>query len=97
MLLLIGILIAIGTFIEQDQSIVFTKQTTQKVSQFFGFVDWRFIYFLSLNKIYTSYWFAFILFVFASSLIACTFTTQLPLLKNLNFGSFEKIQSSLNN
>ena len=81
MLLLIGILIAIGTFIEQDQSIVFYQTNYPESQPIFGFVDWRFIYFLSLNKIYTSYWFAFILFVFASSLIACTFTTQLPLLK----------------
>ena len=83
MLLLIGILIAIGTFIEQDQSIVFYQTNYPESQPIFGFVDWRFIYFLSLNKIYTSYWFAFILFVFASSLIACTFTTQLPLLKKI--------------
>jgi hypothetical protein len=92
MLLFIGILIAIGTLIEQDQSIVFYQTNYPESQPIFGFVDWRFIYFLSLNKIYTSYWFASILFVFASSLIACTFTTQLPLLKKfkllglLNFG-----------
>jgi cytochrome c biogenesis protein len=90
MLLLIGILIAIGTFIEQDQSIVFYQTNYPESQPIFGFVDWRFIYFLSLNKIYTSYWFAFILFVFASSLIACTFTTQLPLLKKFKLWQFRK-------
>ena len=81
MLLFIGILIAIGTFIEQDQSIVFYQTNYPESQPILGFVDWRFIYFFGFNKIYTSYWFAFVLFIFASSLIACTFTTQLPLLK----------------
>tara|TARA_B110001450_G_scaffold82008_1_gene77851 strand:- start:17231 stop:18541 length:1311 start_codon:yes stop_codon:yes gene_type:complete len=90
LLLFIGILIAIGTFIEQDQSIVFYQTNYPETQPIFGFIDWRFIYFLSLNKIYTSYWFACILFVFASSLIACTFTTQLPLLKKLKLWQFRK-------
>ena len=90
MLLFIGVLIAIGTFIEQDQSIVFYQTNYPESQPIFGFVDWHFIYFLSLNKIYTSYWFAFILFVFASSLIACTFTTQLPLLKKFKLWQFRK-------
>ena len=90
MLLFIGFLIAIGTFIEQDQSMVFYQMNYPESQPIFGFVDWRFIFFLGLNKIYTSYWFAFILFVFASSLIACTFTTQLPLLKKFKLWQFRK-------
>ena len=46
--------------------------------------------FFNLNKIYRSYWFALILIVFASSLIACTFTTQLPLLKKFKLWRFFK-------
>ena len=57
MLLLIGFLIAIGTFIEQDQSIAFYQTNYPENQPVFGFIDWRLIYFLNLNKIYTSYWF----------------------------------------
>ena len=88
MLFLIGFLIAVGTFIEQDQSLSFYKINYPENAPIFGFVDWRFIFFLKLNKIYTSYWFAVILLVFASSLIACTFTTQLPSLKKFKLWQF---------
>jgi cytochrome c biogenesis protein len=90
MLLLIGILIAIGTIIEQEQTISFYKTNYPDIAPIFGFLDWRFIYFFNLNKIYRSYWFALILIVFASSLIACTFTTQLPLLKKFKLWRFFK-------
>lgn len=90
MLLVIGFSIAIGTFIEQDQSLTFYQTNYNENQPIFGFIDWRFIYFFSLNKIYTSYWFILILFVFASSLIACTFTTQLPLLKKFKRWQFLK-------
>lgn len=90
LLLLIGILIAIGTVIEQEQTITFYKSNYPEVTPIFGFVDWRFIYFFGLNKIYRSYWFASILIIFASSLIACTFTTQLPLLNKFKLWRFFK-------
>ena len=51
MLLFIGVLIAIGTFIEQDQSIVFYQTNYPESQPIFGFVDWHFIYFLSLNNL----------------------------------------------
>jgi cytochrome c biogenesis protein len=46
MLLFIGVLIAIGTFIEQDQSIVFYQTNYPESQPIFGFVDWHLIYFL---------------------------------------------------
>lgn len=90
LLFLIGFLIALGTFIEQDQSLIFYKTNYPETNPIFGFVDWRFILFFNFNKIYTSYWFAFILFVFAASLISCTFITQLPLLKKFKLWQFFK-------
>ena len=90
MLLLIGILIALGTFIEQEQSLIFYKTNYPETAPIFGFIDWRFIYFCNLNKIYRSYWFAILLIIFASSLIACTFTTQLPVLKKFKLWQFFK-------
>tara|TARA_B100000767_G_scaffold234905_1_gene227918 strand:+ start:1140 stop:2447 length:1308 start_codon:yes stop_codon:yes gene_type:complete len=96
MLLLIGILIAVGTIIEQEQTIAFYRINYPETFPIFGFVDWRFIYFFSLNKIYRSYWFALILVVFASSLIACTFTTQLPSLKKFKLWRFFKYPNQFN-
>ena len=46
------------------------------------------MFFFNLNKIYTSYWFLVLLFVFASSLISCTFVTQLPSLKKFKLWKF---------
>ena len=89
-LLIIGVLIAIGTVIEQEQTLSFYKTNYPEASPIFGFIDWRFIYFFDLNKIYRSYWFALILIIFASSLIACTFTTQLPSLKKFKLWRFFK-------
>tara|TARA_B100000683_G_scaffold8301_1_gene9058 strand:- start:21882 stop:23189 length:1308 start_codon:yes stop_codon:yes gene_type:complete len=89
-LLIIGVLIAIGTVIEQEQTLSFYKTNYPEAAPIFGFIDWRFIYFFDLNKIYRSYWFALILIIFASSLIACTFTTQLPSLKKFKLWRFFK-------
>jgi len=95
MLFLIGFLISVGTIIEQDQSVAFYKVNYPQTNPIFGFVDWRFIFLLNLNGIYTSYWFTSILFLFASSLIACTFTTQLPALKKFKLWKFLKSSKQL--
>ena len=87
---LIGFLISLGTFIEQDQTLNFYKLNYPETNKIFGFIDWHFIFFLNLNRIYNSYWFIFLLFVFAASLIACTFTTQLPLLQKFKLWQFLK-------
>jgi len=88
LLFLIGFVIALGTFIEQGQSIIFYKTNYPESSPIFGFVDWQFIFAFGLNEVYTSYWFILILFIFGLSLISCTFTTQLPLLKQFKRWQF---------
>ena len=72
LLFLIGLIISVGTIIEQNQSLSYYKLNYPEITPIFGFIDWRFIVFFNLNKIYTSYWFLVLLFVFASSLISCT-------------------------
>ena len=37
LLILIGIVISVGTFIEQDQSLTFTRRITQKLTHYLGF------------------------------------------------------------
>ena len=88
LLFLIGLIISVGTIIEQNQSLSYYKLNYPEITPIFGFIDWRFIVFFNLNKIYTSYWFLVLLFVFASSLISCTFVTQLPSLKKFKLWKF---------
>ena len=82
LLFTIGFVIAIGTIIEQDQSLTFYKENYPENAPLFGFLTWKLINFLDLDKIYTTWWFVILLTLFGSSLLACTFTTQLPSIKN---------------
>lgn len=88
LLFTIGFLIAIGTTIEQDQTLGFYQTNYPITNPLFGFLNWQFITTLGLDHIYTSTWFLAIIFLFASSLIACTFTTQLPSLKKFKLWNF---------
>lgn len=88
LLFTIGLIIAIGTVIEQDQSLTFYKENYPETKPMFGFLTWKIITFLALNKVYTSWWFLLILILFGSSLLACTFTTQLPSVKTFKIWKF---------
>ena len=87
-LFIIGIIIAIGTIIEQDQSLSFYKENYPENNPMFGFLTWKIITFLNLDQIYTAWWFLVLLLLFASSLIACTFTTQIPSIKTFKLWKF---------
>jgi cytochrome c biogenesis protein len=88
LLVTIGLLIAIGTVIDQNQSLQFYKENYSEFKPLFGFLTWKVITILGLNNIYTAWWFFLVLFLFGSSLLACTFTTQLPLLKTFKIWKF---------
>ena len=88
LLFVIGIAVAIGTFIEQDQTLSFYKENYPLESPFFGFIDWQFIILFNLNKLYSAFWFLSLLAFFALTLLACTFTTQLPALKKFRLWNF---------
>lgn len=99
LLFLIGVVIAIGTIIEQDQPLSFYQENYSELKPVFGFLSWKVIKVLNLDIIYTSWWFTLLLFLFGSSLLACTFTTQLPSLKTFKqwvFKKQEKNYSTLN-
>jgi len=95
LLFLIGILIALGTFIEQDQPLNFYKENYPEINPVFGFVTWKLITYTQFNQIYSSYWFIVILAFFGATLIACTFTTQLPSLKQFRLWRFIKDKERL--
>ena len=49
LLFAIGIVVSIGTFIEQDQSLSFYKENYPIETPFFGFIDWQFITLFNIN------------------------------------------------
>ena len=88
LLFTIVIFIAIGTIIEQDQNLNFYKENYPEVNPIFGFLNWKIIAFLNLDRVYTAWWFILVLLLFGSSLLACTFTTQLPSIKTFKIWKF---------
>ena len=97
LLFTIGFVIAIGTIIEQDQSLTFYKENYPENAPLFGFLTWKLIDFLDLDKIYTTWWFVILLTLFGSSLLACTFTTQLPSIKTFKLWKFINSKAQYNN
>ena len=88
LLITIGLMIALGTIIEQDQSLNFYKENYSEITPLFGFLTWKVIKALSLDKLYSAWWFIVVLVLFGSSLLACTFTTQLPSVKTFKIWKF---------
>jgi cytochrome c biogenesis protein len=88
LLFTIGFIISIGTIIEQDQSLAFYQENYSENKPLLGFLTWKILLALSLNKIYSSWWFLLVLVLFGGSLLACTFTTQLPALKTFKLWKF---------
>ena len=88
LLLTIGIVAAIGTVIEQDQNLAFYQQNYPLDNPIFGFINWKFLIFFNFDHVYTSYWFIGLLFLFGFSLLSCTLTVQLPVLRRLRRWKF---------
>jgi len=97
LLITIGFMISVGTIIEQDQNLNFYKENYPEFNALFGFLNWKVIKFLSLDKLYTAWWFILMLLVFGSSLLACTFTTQLPSIKTFKLWKFITQRSQYDN
>ncbi len=82
LLLLIAIFSISGTVIEQGQSLEFYQANYPESPALFGFLTWKVIVLIGLDKVYQTWWFLSLLILFGSSLTACTFTRQLPTLKS---------------
>lgn len=79
MFLVIAFISFIGTIIEQDKSLEYYKLNYPDNGLFV--LNWKNIVFLGFNHVYSNYWFLIILAFFFLSLILCTFSTQLPVLR----------------
>lgn len=88
LLFTIGLVIALGTFIEQEQSLSFYQQNYPETRPILGFINWSTILALKLDHMYTSSWFIVLLIVFSTSLLACTLTVQLPSLRRFRRWKF---------
>ncbi|MBE9004373.1 cytochrome c biogenesis protein [Fortiea sp. LEGE XX443] len=79
--LIIALFSVSGTVIEQDESVSFYRTNYPEHPALFGFLTWKVILIVGLNRVYHTWWFNALLILFGSSLSACTFTRQLPALK----------------
>nr|YP_010713774.1 c-type cytochrome biogenensis protein [Galdieria phlegrea]WDA99856.1 c-type cytochrome biogenensis protein [Galdieria phlegrea] len=91
LLFIIAITSLLGTIIEQNQSLEYYKLNYPE--KFIPLLSWKTISILSLDKIYTSWWYSLLLFTLGFSLLSCTFLNQLPL---LNLAKIVKFYSNLN-
>lgn len=82
LLLAISFVSIIGTIIEQDRSLQYYQNKYPLNSHKILNINWKLIEFWKLNHLYTSKIFLTLLFIFGLSLMICTFSTQLPSLKN---------------
>ncbi|NMG60337.1 cytochrome c biogenesis protein, partial [Geitlerinema sp. P-1104] len=81
LLLFIATTSAIGTVIEQHESVDFYQANYPEDPALLGFLSWKVILAAGFNDVYKTWWFLALLVLFGSSLAACTFTRQLPALK----------------
>jgi len=79
LLLLIAIFSGIGSIIEQDKPLEFYR--ANYTATFLGTPIWILFKNLSLDHIYSAWWFFLLLLIFGVCLLSCTFLQQFPALK----------------
>nr|YP_010336912.1 c-type cytochrome biogenensis protein [Madagascaria erythrocladioides]QUE28948.1 Ccs1 [Madagascaria erythrocladioides]UNJ16497.1 c-type cytochrome biogenensis protein [Madagascaria erythrocladioides] len=77
----IAIVTMLGTIIEQDKTIEFYQLNYPVSTPIFGFISWKVILFFGLDHVYTNLIFYSLLVLFSCTLLICTFSKQLPMLK----------------
>nr|YP_009313612.1 Cytochrome c biogenesis protein ccs1 [Helminthocladia australis]SCW21866.1 Cytochrome c biogenesis protein ccs1 [Helminthocladia australis] len=82
LLLTICFMSVLGTIIEQNKTIDYYQLKYPMHNSNLLSIDWKIITNYKLDEVYTSWIFLSLLFFFGLSLITCTFSTQLPSLKN---------------
>nr|YP_010902785.1 Cytochrome c biogenesis protein [Hypnea flava]WCH54839.1 Cytochrome c biogenesis protein [Hypnea flava] len=78
----------LGTIIEQDKNIAYYESTYPIKSFISYFINWKNILYFGLDHVYTTWWFILLIFLFFCSLIICTFSQQLPSLRNSRHWKF---------
>lgn len=96
LLLVIAFASSLGSFIEQDQPKIFYQENYPSTAPIYGFIDFNFLFFFGVDHVYRTWWFLLLLIFLAISLIACTLTTQFPLLKSSKDVNFKQQKNSFN-
>ncbi|KAH0914128.1 hypothetical protein HID58_028574 [Brassica napus] len=91
----IAALMALGTVIEQGETPEFYFEKYPEDSPVLGFFTWRWIFALGFDHMYSAPIFLGMLALLAASLMACTYTTQIPLVKVARRWSFMKSDESI--
>ncbi|KAG7599929.1 ResB-like domain [Arabidopsis suecica] len=91
----IAALMALGTVIEQGETPDFYFQKYPEDNPVLGFFTWRWISTLGLDHMYSAPIFLGMLVLLAASLMACTYTTQIPLVKVARRWSFMKSDEAI--
>ncbi|XP_075504453.1 cytochrome c biogenesis protein CCS1, chloroplastic [Primulina tabacum] len=84
----VAALMALGTVIEQGESPDFYFQKYSEVNPVLGFFTWRWIFALGFDHMFSSPVFLGTLILLGASLMACTYTTQIPIVKVAKRWSF---------
>lgn len=87
---LIAVCSSLGSFIEQDEPSFFYEENYPLNRPIYGFITSKFILFLGLDHVYTTWWFLGLLGILAISLTGCSITRQFPLLNNSKEYFFRK-------
>ncbi|KAJ4844452.1 copper chaperone [Turnera subulata] len=77
----IAVLMALGTIIDQGEAPDFYFQKFPEENPLLGFFTWRWVLTLGFDHMYSSPVFLGMLALLGMSLVACTYTTQIPLVK----------------
>ncbi|KAL2635224.1 hypothetical protein R1flu_006703 [Riccia fluitans] len=81
---------ALGTILEQNEAPQFYFDAYPEDKPLFGFLTWRTILDYDLDHIYSSWYYLGLILLLAASLIACSSTRQLPMVKVARRWSFMK-------
>eukprot|EP01018_Ginkgo_biloba_P031966 Gb_26769 [translate_table: standard] len=84
-----------GTLIDQGESPEYYFQRYPEDHPVLGFLTWRWVLGLNLDHVYTAPYFLGLLVLLAASLMACTTTTQFPMVKVARRWSFMKSGSAI--
>ena len=95
LLLLLASISVVGTLIEQDQSLAYYQFNYPESKPVLLLITWKQILALGLDHVYSNYFFVVLLLLFFLSLLLCTFSTQLPILKHARQWNFIYSQTSL--
>ncbi|XP_058214049.1 cytochrome c biogenesis protein CCS1, chloroplastic [Rhododendron vialii] len=91
----VAALMAVGTIIEQGEAPGFYFQKYPEDHPALGFFTWRWIFALGFDHMFSCPLFLSLLALLAASLMACTYTTQIPLVKVARRWSFSHSAESI--